>query len=498
MIAYNITFSILYCFCILKADSFLQLNGYKTDKNYFKYYKTDFSAIACVFFAISILCYFIFAAAWLYVHAALTIILAVRYLTEKKKTPLRFTPRVKRLLFTQWILLLIVAFVYNPAVFLLLPFIALCANAINLPIEICIQAKFTEMAKIKLKSYTDLKIIAITGSYGKTGVKNILYDILSAKYKVVKTPSSFNTPMGIVRTINETDFDGADFFICEMGARRKGDIAQLCKIAQPDVAVLTGIAPQHMETFGSVENVIATKFEIVLNAKQNATVFLNYDCDYLKNLPQHDQKTISSGGFNDYDVYYENASCNQNGSVFTVSADGVKLACKTKLLGRHNVSNICLCIAVALFLGLDGDEIKSAVDNLDYAPHRLQLIKAQNGLYILDDSYNANVCGVRESLTVLKNFDGQKFVIASGIVDAGKETETLNKQIGVMMAETCDFAMLVGVNGRYIKDGLVESGFQENKIFDCESIDDAVKKISALSKAGDVILFSNDLPDNIL
>ncbi len=494
MIAYNIIFSVLYCFCILKADSFLQLNGYKADKNFFKYYKTDFSAVAFVFFAVSLLCYFVFNSVWLYVHAVLTIALAVKYLTEKKKTPLRFTPRVKRLLVTQWIFLLAVAFAFNPAVFLLLPFVVLCANAVNAPMEICIKAKFRERAKIKLKEHSGLKIIAITGSYGKTSVKNILYDILSVKYNVVKTPSSFNTPMGIVKTINETDLDGVDFFICEMGARHKGDIAELCYIATPDVAVITGIAPQHMETFGSIENVIATKFEIVQNAKQDAAVFINGDCDYLQNLPQIARQVIVSG--ENAEVSYDDVSCDKDGSVFVVKTNGKEFKCKTKLLGRHNVSNLCLCIAIALFLGFSDEEIIAGVDGVDYAPHRLQLIKGANGVFILDDSYNANIRGVEESFKVLRCFEGQKFVIASGIVDAGKETESLNRQIGLLMAKSCDYAMLVGLNSNYIQAGLTEGGFDKDKIFLCADIDDAVKKIGGFSRTGDVILFSNDLPDN--
>lgn len=498
MIAYNIVFSVLYCFCIAKADCFLQLNGYKADKNFFKYFKTDFSAFAIVFSVISVLFYIVFEAVWLYVHAGLTILLGVKYLTEKKKTPLRMTARMTRLYLTQWVLLLLLSFLFNPTVFVLLPFVALFANAVNGPAEICVQAKYMQKAKLKLAGFPDMKIIAITGSYGKTSVKNILTELLSQKYKVVKTPASFNTPMGIVKTINQTDLSGADFFVCEMGARRMGDIAELCRIAKPDVAVITGIAPQHMDTFKSVENILSAKFEIAVNAKPDALVFLNHDSPYLQKPPAFPQKIYFSGGDKACDFSYANVILSKEGSVFTIKRKNQKIACETKLLGRHNVSNICLCAAVGQMLGLNAADIKNGVKNLQFIPHRLQLMEGQNGLYILDDSYNANINGVEESLKVLKCFDGQKFVIACGIVDAGKQTQSLNIKVGEMLAEACDYAMLVGVNSGFLEKGLQNKGFLQSRIFKCVSTQDAVERLGGFAKSGDVVLFSNDLPDNIL
>lgn len=498
MILENIILSLIYCVCAFKADNFLQLNGYKSGAGFWVYFKTRYFVMSAVFFAVSAVLTFVAGAVWLYAHIAMSVLLAAFCLTEKKKTPLRQTSRMYRLLFTQWLILLLTAFVFNPAAFVILPFAALAAKQINEPVEICVRAGYVQKARSKLAAAKNLKIIAVTGSYGKTSVKNILCDILSVKYGVVKTPSSYNTLMGVVKTINETDFDGKDYFICEMGARREGDIEELCRLARPDITVITGIAPQHLETFGSIPNIIKTKFEAARFAKENAVVFVNADCPYLNAPPSYGRKTFTCGADKTRDWNYTVTKSDAEGSEFVLRDKKSNFACKTKLLGTHNVSNICLCAAVGLYSGLNEAQIRLAVENLDYSPHRLQLIKAANGLNILDDSYNANVSGVRESMRVLKTFGGKKFVIASGIVEGGKHSAALNVTVGRLMADSCDFAFPVGVNALFIKKGLEEEGFDADRIFVCDSTAAAVALLNGKAKSGDVVLFSNDLPDNII
>lgn len=496
MVAHNIVLSVLYCFCAAKADCFLQLNGYRADGNFFKYYKTDFSAWAIVASAVSCVVYFVFPTVWLYVHAGLTIMLAVGYLAESKKTPLRRTARMVRLMITQWALLLACAFLFDPAVFLLLPYVALAANAINLPIETCVRAHYLQKAKLKLANYPDLRIIAVTGSYGKTSVKDALTAVLQEKFKVVKTPNSFNTPMGVAKTINEACFDGVDFFVCEMGARRQGDIAALCKIAKPHFVVLTGIAPQHMQTFGSLSCILQTKLEAVSCARDGATVFLNCDCVHLKYLVLPGKNVVTAGA--DGEVSYRVTKCGEDGCDFTVTCQGQKIDCSTRLLGAHNVSNLCLCAAVGLFLGLNDAQIQHAFEDLDFTPHRLQLMQGANGVRIIDDGYNANLQGIRQSAEVLKTFRGKKIVVAAGIIEGGKNAAHLNREAGKAFADCCDFALLVGVNADFLAEGLLQGGFDQNNIMRCKSTAEAGERAGELAMPGDVILFSNDLPDNVL
>ena len=497
MIFENIILSLMYSVCAFKADCFLQLNGYKIGKGFWVYFKTMYFLLSAAFFAVSAAAFFLLPSAWIYVHVVLTVLLAVSCVTEKKKTPLRFTARMCRLMVTQWIFLLLAAFVFNPAAFLFLPFAAVLSVPVNEPVEICVRAKYITRAKNKLASAENLKVIAVTGSYGKTSVKNILYDMLSEKYAVVKTPSSYNTPMGIALCVNRSDFAGKDYFICEMGARKEGDIEELCRIVRPDIVVITGIAPQHLETFGSIPNIIKTKFEAVRFAKEDAAVFVNGDCPYLASPPSYGRKIFVCGE-TARDFSYKITGCGSEGCRFILKGKNGDFACKTKLLGAHNVSNICLCAAVGLYIGLNADDVAAAAEKTEHTPHRLQLIKAANGLSILDDSYNANVNGVRESMKVLKTFGGKKFVIASGIVEGGKHSAALNVTVGRLMADSCDYAFLVGVNAPFMKKGLVQEGFGGDRIFLCDSTAAAVAKMGGMASAGDVVLFSNDLPDNII
>ena len=498
MIAHKIILSFLYLFCIAKANSFLQLNGYRCDKNFFAYFKTDFSAFAIVFFAVDVVFFVMFKSAWLYVHVCMVLLLAIWYIVQPKKTPLRVTWRMKRLFATEWVVLLFLSFIFNPAVYICLPFVALFANQTNMPVEVCIQAGFVQKAKIKLRQYPHVKVIAVTGSYGKTSVKNVFAKMLSAQYKVVCTPGSFNTPMGVAKTINQSCFDGVDFFICEMGARRQGDIAELCDIVNPDYAVLTGISSQHIGTFGSLQNIVKTKFEIFDGTKKEGIVFANDDCKMLKNLPPAKQKVLLSGENKNCHLYYQNVKISKEGCCFEIVDKGSVLPLKTKLIGTHTCSNLCLCALVGQNLGLKWQNIQKAVEQLDYSPHRLQLSVTQKGFYIVDDSYNANPDGVKNALDSLSLFDGKKFVIMAGIVDCGKFQKQINFDVGLYMAQRCDFALLVGINSNSIKDGLLQGGFCGDKIFCCANLQNAVSVATQKCVAGDVILFCNDLPDNIV
>lgn len=493
----GLIFSFFLCVACLKADCFLQLCGYRAEAGFWRYFKSRHFFLSAVFFLFNLAVFIWASEVFYFVCFVSIVILASFYFFESKKTPFNFTKRARRLLATQFVLCLVASCVFIPTTFLLIPFIALLANAINKPFEFLINRTFIEEAKIKLKNYPQLKIIGITGSYGKTSVKNILYALLKEKYKVIKTPESFNTPMGIVKTINVENFENVDFFICEMGARKKGDINEICEILKPDISIVTGIAPQHMETFKTMENLIETKSEIILNTVKDGTVFFNGDCEFCREMAKNCDKKHCVCGQNCSDFAWEKASLSNDGTRFEFNSKNQKFVFKTKLLGLHNVSNICLCAAVAYFTGLNGEEIARGVEKLEFSPHRLQLIKG-NGLYILDDSYNANIDGIRQSAKVLKLFEKRKFAIVSGIVEGGKTEEKLNEEVGKIFAEVCDAVFLVGKNSCHIKRGMSEIGYPSSKIVMCQSTEDAVSALRCWAERGDVVLFSNDLPDNVI
>ena len=263
---------------------------------------------------------------------------------------------------------------------ILLPYILFVAYLINEPMEELIKRHYIRQAKTKLDN-TDVLRIGITGSYGKTSVKEILRTILSQKYRVLATPASYNTPLGIAITVKSLD-STHDVFIAEMGARNKGDIKELALLVKPDYGVLTGINNQHLESFGTIENIKNTKFELFetlargagdgvdgLNDGQgrndgngrNGKGFFSSDNEGARELYERfgGEKYLAGigGAENDLATATE-LSTSEQGTSFTLNIAGEEpVACNTVLLGKHSVSNICLAAAVAYKVGLTPEEI---------------------------------------------------------------------------------------------------------------------------------------------
>ncbi len=379
------------------------------------------------------------------------------------------------------------------------PILCYLVWAVTLPIEKCFSAYYIKDAKKILASNKNLTVIGVTGSYGKTTTKFILKRILSEKYNTVCTPGSFNTPMGVVRTVREHLKPHTQIFICEMGAKNVGDIKEICDIALPDMAVITSVGPQHLETFGSVDNVFKTKFELADAVKQkNGTVFVNGDSKEIANR--------IDGGFSVYgtgeNALYraENISYGAFGSAFDINLKGEIISVQTRLLGMHSIIDIVAAAAVAHTLGVSAEDIKYAVSSLTATEHRLELKSYINGSTLIDDAYNSNPEGCIEAVNVLGSFDGfKKVIITPGLVELGAKEYEYNKNLGFNAAEKCDIIILVGKNRSVpIKDGVLEHGFQEENLFTVSSFAEANALYATLADKNTVLLIENDLPDNYL
>lgn len=420
------------------------------------------------------------------------------------KVPVTFTPRLKRLSAVLALMNAIFAYLvicllnfadsvwgnsiftvlrYCPlAIFpvLMIPILLLC-NLLTKAYEVPHNRSFVKKAKAKLEK-SSVKVIGITGSYGKTSCKQILDKILSKKYRVLSTPRSHNTPMGIALTVNENNLDEYDFFIAEMGARHIGDIAELCEFCPPDFAVITGICPQHLESFQTLENIVKAKGEILSGG---AEAFISPDCfDKFENY-----ENVKHSAECAFDI-----DCNCEGSFFTLDLGGVKIRTHTKLLGKHAVANIALAASAAFGIGMSAEEISGAIEELDYIEHRLQLIKL-GGVNILDDGYNSNVKGAAAAIEVLKSFKGGKIAVTPGIVELGVLEEEENARLGEQLAGL-DFVILVGetlIN--HVKKGYTDAGGDNDKLVVVPTLDMAREELKKIIKDGDTVLFLNDLPD---
>ena len=404
---------------------------------------------------------------------------------KKAKIPFKFTNRVKRMFITEILLILL---------------IFITANFINSPIELLGKRYYINQAKKILKDMPNLLVIGVTGSYGKTSVKNFLAKTLSSKYEVLVTPKNYNTTMGVVKTIRENLKPFHQIFICEMGATHIGDIKEICDIVEPKIGIITAIGPQHLESFKSIDNIIKTKFELMDSVtKNNGITFLNYNNEYL--AKQDLNKNILTYGVDNENLDYNsfNLTSSSRGLSFTLSSNKSKekLEFKTKLIGKHNVINLTGAIGVANYLGIPLNKIVNSVREIKNVEHRLELIPHGN-LNIIDDSYNSNPISSKSALDTLAEFEGTKIIVTPGLIELGKDEEKYNFELGKYMVNICDYIFLVNSkSAKYILEGINSMNFNEDKIFIVNTPQEAMQHISQLNINNKVtVLLENDLPDN--
>lgn len=440
------------------------------------------------------------------------ITLILTFHKNKEKKPFVKTARVKRQYITYLIIAIILILminvfndVYSIIVLNILAMITYClvyaVATINKPIEKAINNKFCRKAHKKIKSIPGFKVVGITGSYGKTSTKYIVNTILSQKYNSLMTPESYNTTMGVVRTINEKLKPTHNLFVCEMGAKYIGDIKEICDIVEPNYGILTAIGPQHLDTFKTIENVAKTKLELLDSLPDVTGVsFVNWEDENIRKakLP----KNVVKYGLNKKSDYYaENVTISAKGSSFdVVMPGGRRITAKTKLLGRLNILNIVCGVAVADKLGLTEEQIKMGIKFIKPVEHRLELRPNSNGSIIIDDSYNSNVRGADMALEVLGKFkDMKKILITPGIVELGEKAYEINKALGKEATKHSDIIILVGEKqAGPMLDGVKETKFPKDKVIVAKNLDEAIKHMYKLMDSNTVVLLENDLPDNYL
>ncbi len=437
--------------------------------------------------------------------AAILLLTGLLNFPRKAKKPLVVTARVKRLFVTQGLLLLVAL----ALVWWLLPQRGLgvvglfsmivwlwtgLANLINVPLEDRIAAGYVQDARRRLADMPDLTVIGVTGSYGKTSVKTFLAALLSAKFNVLMTPGSYNTTMGVVRTVREMLRPSHQVFIAEMGAKNVGDIAEICDLVHPTYGIITSIGEQHLETFGTVENIIKTKFELADAIGPDGLLFLNWDNAYIRSreveAPAVTYATVEAADYRADDITVDSHGCQ-----FTLTApDGETCRYTTRLLGAHNIQNLAGCMAVAHKLGVSLKEMVYPVRMLKPVEHRLQLLP--NGY--IDDAYNSNPAGFRSALDTLSGFAAQRVLVTPGMVELGDRQDALNRELGEYAATRCDYAVLVGLRqAPPLKEGLLAGGFPEERIFVAATLQEGLAYVNQLPAADQrIVLLENDLPDN--
>lgn len=393
--------------------------------------------------------------------------------------------------FWYWVLLsLVISIALYPLILCLVAWVIF-------PIEYIWKYILITRAKKKVSKFPNLKIIGITGSYGKTSVKEYLKTLLEGSFKIIATPWTHNTPLGISKFILEKLNVDTEILLVEMGAYLPGDIKELCNIVSPTIAVITGITLQHLERFGSLDTIIQTKFEITQALGKQDMLFINTANEATKLGKERYCRNVD---FSIKDISPSQVTCLPNFEWTSFVFEGVKYS--TKLLGKHNATNIAFAISIAHTLGINDKILQERVKMIQFVPHRLELIKNQKtGVYVLDDSFNGNIEGIKATIALLTQteFEGRKIYITPGLVELGEMSQNIHFEIGTLLAKVIDEVILIdSIATQAIKKWLKSVNFNEKNIHIFPSAWEAHKAVGKLLTRWDLVIFQNDRTDNYL
>ncbi|MDX4060512.1 UDP-N-acetylmuramoyl-tripeptide--D-alanyl-D-alanine ligase [Aliarcobacter skirrowii] len=401
-------------------------------------------------------------------------LIALYFWAKKLDRSLVYTKRVQRFFIILTILLIFGYFFASKIYFLFAIFLTILLS--NLTEKLMFNF-YKKIAKRRLNSIKNLKIVAITASYGKTSIKNFLYHILKNHFNTYKTPRSVNTIAGLVLDVNMDLPSNTQIYIAEAGARVKGDIKTIANFLEPQICVVGTIGEQHIEYFKSLENIQNTKKEL-LSSKRLEKAFVHKSADAKESL--------------NIDIFPKNLE------ILDSSLDGIRFSFEINdkkeeffapILGSFNAINLSAVILVANYLKIDIKSIKDSLKTLPQVEHRLQKIEA-NGKVIIDDSFNGNFEGMIEAFNLCKTYSGRKVIITPGLVESTIET---NKKIALKIDEVFDFVILTGS----LNIEVLSQNIDKNKIFILKDKSQMQNILASSTKSGDLILFANDAPNFI-
>lgn len=378
--------------------------------------------------------------------------------------------------------------------------VMLLAHMLLIPVEKGIQRSYINDAKRRLRSMPDLKVVGITGSYGKTSTKHYLTRILSEEFDVLMTPGSFNTPMGVVRTVREYMKPYNQIFVCEMGAKQPGDIKEICDIVHPSMGIVTAVGPMHLESFKTIENVCRTKFELVDSLPSDGWAVVNNDFAPCAARNVENTRVARYGVSNTEGCDYKalDVRYTPEGTRFRVEGpNGFNIELETRLLGECNVSDILAAVVIADKLGVPAARIRNAVATIDQVEHRLSIKRTPGGVTIIDDAFNSNPAGSKMAVDVLSHFtSGKRIIVTPGMIELGSEQDELNRAFGRHIGPNVDVAVIVGEYNRdAIVGGIKETDFDTENLIIAATFNDAQAELAKILKSGDTVLYENDLPD---
>jgi UDP-N-acetylmuramoyl-tripeptide--D-alanyl-D-alanine ligase len=372
------------------------------------------------------------------------------------------------------------------------------------PVQRSINRRYTHAARTKLERM-DPVVVGVTGSFGKTSTKFAVSGLLEPAGPALATPESYNTPMGVVRAVNERLRAEHRWFVVEMGAYGPGEIAELCELVHPQVGILTAVGPAHLERFGSLDVIRATKYELIESLPPDGLAVMNCDDAEVRSL---------AGATSHVEVVRyalerkwsphitaEAVRVSPRGSHFTIVdvRSGERAEVTTRLLGSHSIGHVLAGVAVAAHFGASPADVADSVERLRPVEHRLQLIEGTGGVVVIDDAFNSNPEGARVAIEVLGAMPARRRVIVTpGIIELGNMQFEANRRFGSQAAAVADVLIVVAdLNREAICAGAVDAGSASPvEVVTVPTLAEAQRRLERLLGPEDAVLFENDLPDH--
>lgn len=430
---------------------------------------------------------------------------------QTKRQVLNYTPRCLRLIAMLYGCLMLVLFVMAhfctleiiigcTPLFYYLPYLILpLANKFIEPIEENIARYYYDAAKEKRASHHHLHVIGVSGSAGKTSVKNILVHCLKDDYYVLSTPYSYNTAMGISKTINQQLNHLHEYFVCECGIDHINEMDDIASLIEPNDVILTPILNQHLETMKTHEHILQEKFKLA-HALSEDGMLVVYGDDQNMRLASEQLtcQVIYYGANPDNDYRYDKVEISEKGTSFQIMHQGQAYLFETILYGEHAVMNICAVLALLHEKGYPFEHLQQHIKSLNYTPHRLEK-KVMKDYILLDDAYNANPKGAHFALEVLAKMPGKHIIVTSGFVELGSDWMTAQAALGIQASSCCDEIILIGERQcAVLMDAILATGYDFRHIHLCQNMSEALTLASMLATDQTYVLIENDLPDHYL
>jgi len=372
------------------------------------------------------------------------------------------------------------------------------------------------LAKQKLKRM-EAKIIGITGSVGKTSCKDLVADVLSTHYKVLKNEKSYNSEFGLLLTIlrQKSGFSSPsqwikiilkgfvqtffvketfDYLVLEMGVDKPGDMDFLTRIAPPDMAIITTIKPVHLDNgqFASTDDVFNEKKKIILNMKKEGKAFISLDDKYIAKMATLNIRMVTYSQKTEAEVYANNIKQTQEGLKFTVNWAKEPFRAFVPLFGEYHLSYVLPAIIVGLSTRVPINKIQETLKEFTLPPGRMSLIEGIKNTLILDSSYNASPEAVKEALKVLDFFGkergGRRVFVFGNMNELGIHSKKFHQEVGENIPEKTDILITVGKDVRYGAEAAQKNGLPESNIHSFDNVNEAIEFYEKEIKEGDTIL----------